>query len=103
MPLNSSTMRSCTTLKRSRIKRGSASRNSSGVAIPIARRRSAKRRAIPQRSVSSMLASAARCACSVSSRLTPPDSGFFFAKRLAALASVLVGAMPTDTGIPVHC
>ncbi len=26
----------------------------------------------------------------------------FFASRLAIFASVLVGAIPTDTGIPVH-
>jgi hypothetical protein len=42
------------------------------------------------------------CDASLSSRQTPPRSEYFFAKRFATLASVLVGAMPTDTGILVH-
>ena len=33
---------------------------------------------------------------------TPPKAGFFLAVRLAALASVLVAPMPTETGSPVH-
>ena len=34
---------------------------------------------------------------------TPPACGRCLAMRLAALASVLVGPMPTLTGMPVHC
>ena len=45
-------------LTRSRMKRGSARRRSRGVAMPIASRRRAIRSATPQRSVSSMRASA---------------------------------------------
>src|ERR1700722_2367140 len=56
-----------------------------------------------QRSVNSISASAASCVSAVSSKATPPESGSFFALRLAALASVLVGAIPTETGMPVHC
>ena len=50
-----------------------------------------------------MRASAASWAAAVSSSATPPEAGSFLAVRLAALASVLVGAMPTETGMPVHC
>ena len=34
---------------------------------------------------------------------TPSAAGSFLARWLAALASVLVGPMPTLTGMPVHC
>ena len=33
----------------------------------------------------------------------PPVSGVRFAIRLAILARVFVSAMPTETGMPVHC
>lgn len=33
----------------------------------------------------------------------PPAAASCFARRLATLASVFVGAMPIETGIPVHC
>ena len=102
-PRNSSTRRSSTTLKRSRMNRGSACFSASGVVIPSAVRRAASRRATPHRSVSSIAASSASTAASSISSKTPPVAGSFLARRFATLASVLVGAMPTETGMPVHC
>ena len=71
--------------------------------MPIARRRAARRPAMPHRSVSSRRPSASRCDGSSSRQRTPPAAASFFARRLATLASVFVGAIPTETGIPVHC
>ena len=71
--------------------------------MPSAVRRAASRRATPHRSVSSIAASSASIAASSISTKTPPVAGSFLARRFATLASVLVGAMPTETGMPVHC
>ena len=96
-------MRSTTTLVERRTVCGSASRSSSGVMMPICARRTASRPATPHRSVSSSRASACSWASRVSSMQTPPEAGSRLAVRLATLASVLVGPIPTDTGMPVHC
>ena len=40
---------------------------------------------------------------SVSITQTPSQAGSFFARSEAALASVLVGATPSEMLIPVHC
>ena len=103
MPRSSVTVRSSTTLKRSRMKRASACLSISGLVMPRAASRSARRRPTPQRSSSAMAASWASIAASSSRMQTPWQPGSFFAFRFATLASVLVAAMPTDTGMPVHC
>ena len=71
--------------------------------MPIAVRRRASRPAMPHRSVSGKRASSASIAASSSSTQTPAHAGSFFARWFATLASVLVAAMPTETGMPVHC
>ena len=81
----------------------SACLRASGVVMPSAASRAASRPPTPQRSFSSMAASSASIAASSSRTQTPCAAGSFFALRLATLASVLVAAMPTETGIPVHC
>jgi hypothetical protein len=43
-------------------------------------------------------ASVAACASGFKRRHTPPIDGVFFAVRLATFSSVVVGAMPTETG-----
>ena len=103
MPCNSRTVRSRVTLNRSRTKRASVCFSASGVVMPSSVSRRANRPAMPQMSVSGKRASSASIAASSSITQTPAHAGSFLARWFATLASVLVAAMPTDTGMPVHC
>ena len=103
MPCSSRTVRSSVTLNRSRMKRASVCLSASGVVMPSSVSRRASRPAMPQMSVSGRRASSASIAASSSITQTPAQAGSFLARWFATLASVLVAAMPTETGMPVHC
>lgn len=86
-----------------RMSTGSAARRSAIVKTPIALSRFPSLPAIPQIPVTGtrdMMWST--WASGIRSRLhTPPIAGFCLATRLANLARVFVGAIPTQTGSPV--
>ena len=75
---------------------------SRAVVMPKVSKRLAQRRPTPHTSPTGVRAKAS-CTALVSPKTkTPPWWASFFARSPASLARVLVGAMPTDTGIPVH-
>ena len=100
VPLSSNPIRSIATPRRSRMNEGSAYFElKRGIdADRLQALRQAARH--PPESVSASIASVATCASAMSARRPPSP---FLAKRLAAFARVLVGPIPTDTGMPVHC
>ena len=105
-PRNSNTMRWPTTPQCSRTRLGSASRNFRVVVMPSLSSRRIVPRATPHRSPRLTRPSATSIACGDLSTQTPsglPGVGSRLAMWLASLASVFVGAMPTPTGMPVHC
>jgi hypothetical protein len=81
------------------VDRRDAGASSSAIAPDIGERQAGKfngRVAIYRRDEASIVTSS-------SMTQTPWQAGSFLARWFATLASVLVAAMPTDTGMPVHC
>ena len=80
----------------------SAYLRSFAVWIPIGDRRVERRLPMPQISEHGTMARRASVSGDLVKSSTPCLSGVFLATRLASFASVLVEAIPTETGRPVH-